>query len=199
MEKGGKEVNMYHAEIVYTEELCIRLSKVQYTLHEKAAKIIRVILGAIPFIAALAVGIDTLWGLLLILLSIYFFFSTDGFFERNGKRTYRAIGIRFRKFRYRFNDDVFIVNSGGVDKECAYDDIKELVTDGEYVYLFMNEKQAYMADLSTVTSDGRELSDVDESFRDFLQDKTKKKWKWVSGKMPFMYALKKKLHEIHNI
>lgn len=59
---------MYTKKIMYTKEQCIRLAKIQYYSFGKLRNFFRILLSVIPLIVGVIVGLDSIRGILLLVL-----------------------------------------------------------------------------------------------------------------------------------
>ena len=176
---------MVQAVINHTQETCLRLALVQDRCFGRTRKIIRVVLASIPIIIGFFVGYDNVWGILLLVLGVMFYYFTAYMYERDAERAFRMTPEKYRSVRYQFSENGFTVEAGNEKREVDYGKLCFLADDGSYYYLFINSQQAYMMELKDA---GREDA---ERFEAFLSEKTGKKWKPTDAREPFFRAMKK--------
>ena len=164
---------MYTKKIMYTKEQCIRLAKIQYYFFGKLRKFFRILLSVIPLIVGVIVGLDSIRGILLLVLGIYVYVKTASIYEIDGEKAYNSIKQNTAPFEYDFFENEFRVRLGEKEKTINYNSIYALVSDEEYIYLFLSDKQAYMVPINPLKKD-----ENDEVLK-FLNEKTGKPWKFI--------------------
>ena len=126
---------------MYTKEQCIRLAKIQYYFFGKLRKFFRILLSVIPLIVGVIVGLDSIRGILLLVLGIYVYVKTASIYEIDGEKAYNSIKQNTAPFEYDFFENEFRVRLGEKEKTINYNSIYALVRDEEYIYLFLSEKR----------------------------------------------------------
>ena len=162
---------MYKAEIEYSEETCLRLALVQDKCYGKTRLLFRVIFTMIPLITAYFVGIQKTLGVILIVLAVFFFYSTNFMYERDASKALQGTPEKYRKVKYYFHKECFSTEAGDLKNQIPYTDLYSLAKDGLYYYLFINPQQAYMLELK-----GEKSAKEEKEFENFLVSKTSKKW-----------------------
>lgn len=165
---------MFEARMTHTEGSCLRLARVQNICFGKERKTVRLILAAIPFLLGYAIGLDTTVGVLFIVFACFFYYKTSLMFERDAKKAFQQTPKKFMVVEYKFDEHVLKVYSGGIEKRIAYSSLYAMVSDKEYVYLFVNKQQAYMLSLETLVPENRQM------FCESLPKWSGKRWKYVS-------------------
>jgi len=176
---------MLQTGITHTQETCLRLALVKDKKFGTTRRLIRVILAAIPIVIGFFVGFDNIWGILLLVLGVYVYYSTSIMYRRDAERAFRGTPEQYRKVDYYFREHDILVEAGGAQKDVPYTEIKALFTDGTYYYLFVNTEQAYMMELKNPTR--KEW----ERFEAFLKEKTGKKVKTVVARESFFNAIRR--------
>lgn len=178
---------MLQTVIDHTRDSCLRLALVQDRCYGRTRRIIRVLLASLPIAAGLFLGPDTMWGILLLVLGVMFYYFTSYMYERDAERAFRLTPEAYRSVRYVFREDGFTVEAGDKKRDVLYGEICLLADDGSYYYLFINPQQAYMMELCQ--ADRTRAADWEA----FLTEKTGKRWKAVTAQEPFFHAVQKKL------
>ena len=180
---------MLQTGIIHTPETCLRLALVKDKKFGLTRRLIRVFLAAIPIVIGYFVGFDNIWGILLLVLGVYVYYSTSAMYQRDAEKAFHGTPEKYRKVDYYFRDKDILVEAGGVKKEVPYEEIKALFTDGTYYYLFINSEQAFMMELKNPTR--KEW----EEFESFLKDKTGKKMKTVVARESYINMLRRRSRE----
>lgn len=188
---------MYRAKIELTIEMCIKLAKAQYICFGAVTKVVRLLLAVFPFIISLYIGLDSIRGVLLMAFAVYFLATTADVYEIQGKKTFRIIGERFRRFSYIFLQEGVEVSSGGESRTVLYKEMTALVTDGEYAWLFLNRQQAFMLALQNIQCDNA-YTDQDK-FKNFLAERSGLTWRYISPKEFILTRLTKRLYSINGL
>ena len=180
---------MLQTGITHTQETCIRLALVKDKKFGVTRRLIRVFLAAIPVVGGFFVGLDSIWGILLVVLGVYVYYSTSAMYQRDAEKAFRGTPEKYRKVDYYFRDKDMLVEAGGLKKEVPYDSIKAMFTDGTYYYLFINSEQAFMMELKNPSR--KEW----EAFEAFLKEKTGKKLKTVVARESYINMLRRRNRE----
>ena len=162
---------MYQAEIEYTEETCLRLALVQDKCYGKARLFFRIFFSMIPLVAAYFVGIQKPLGVILIVLAVFFFYSTNFMYERDASKALLGTPEKYRKVKYYFHRESISIEAADLKKQIPSADLYSLAKDGLYYYLFINPQQAYMLELK-----GDSSAKEQKEFEGFLVSKVNKKW-----------------------
>ena len=170
---------MLEAEITHTMDTCLRLALVQDKRFGRTRRVVRGVIALLPILLGCAVGLENLWGILLLVLGVVLYWTSGHMYERDAEKAFRMTPEKYRRVKYYFRDRDMLVEAGGTQKAVGYGEILALITDGSYYYLFINPQQAYMMELRKPTR--RES----ERFEDFLREKTGRKWKVVIARRPF--------------
>ncbi len=147
---------MFRAGMNHTEETCLRLAQVQDTCFGRMRDRIRILLAAVPFLAGMFIGPDTLPGVLLIVFACFFYYKTGFMYRRDAEQAFQKTPERFRKVFYDFGADGFSVCSGGKEVEVPYQQLYALREDPDFGYLFLNGQQAYMFSWNSLKPKRRE-------------------------------------------
>lgn len=128
----------------HTEETCLRLAQVQDTCFGGMRRRIRLLLAAVPLMAGMLFGPDTMPGVLLIVFACFFYYKTGFMVQRDAEQAFQKTPERFRKVFYEFGADGISVCSGGEEVAVSYRQLHALREDADFGYLFLNGQQAYM-------------------------------------------------------
>ena len=171
---------MFKAKMDHTEETCLRLGEVQNRCFGKLRDRIRILLAAVPLLTGCIVGIDNIFGVLLIVLACMFYYKTAFMYRRDAHKAYSKTPERFRHVEYESGEDEICIESGGAEKKISYKALYALRTDSDYGYLFINGQQAYMF-LWTALSPKEQ-----DDFKEFIARKTGKNWETVKIRPSFL-------------
>lgn len=176
---------LYSAGIKHDKNSIISLFVTEFRIYEKRTVLFRLLLGAIFIIAAIFLNVATPIRGIMIAIGAWFISSTDFPARLRADENIRKFGNEFPIFKYEFKGSYFIVKEKK-SMNIDYSKVEHLVLDGEYIYIFMGRSNAIILDKKEVKGFLKNTDrDTIESFKIFLEEKTKKKFE-VSKSLIFL-------------
>ncbi len=159
----------YRAEITHTDKTVGELYKTQYYLYDKTRVITRFLIGFALIITAIVFALPLAVKGILLLLGAWLVSTPDFPSQIRAERNLSARKTALPVLSYEFFDDKMKIYGEG-SGDIAYDKIQFLIFDKNYFYLFLSKNSACMIDKNTISENTAE-------FMNFIEEKTKKKWR----------------------
>lgn len=167
---------LYSAGIKHDKSSVISLFVTEFRLYDKKIILFRLFFGAILVMSAIILSLPTPVRGIMIAAGAWFISSTDFPAGLRADENIRKFRGNFPNFKYEFNNSFFTV-IGRKSMNIDYSKIEHLVSDKDFVYIFMGKDNAIMLKKSELKSFLKESkNDVFESFQNFLEEKTAKKF-----------------------
>ena len=156
----------------HTEKTLESLAHMQYDLFSKGNYISRSVLSFGLLILGI-MNFSQWWGALLIVYASYLASSKYAAANHSARKISRSIkdaGLSFPASRYEFQKNAMIVITLPEETQLGdplfYSDVHRLGEDGDYFYIFRDQRGGYMLPK-------KELGGKEDEFRYFLEEKTK--------------------------
>ena len=163
---------VYKAEIKYTEKIIQDLYKTQYYTYEKIRIAIRFLFGFALIVMAVSFSLP-IWGRgAMLFLGTWLAVSTDFPAQVRADKVIQLRKGNFPGFVYEFFDEKIKLTSdsdSNKSMDIPYGNLKIIVYDEKYFYLFISKDSVCMIDKSTLEDQ--------EKFMSFIENKTGLAWK----------------------
>lgn len=133
------QVKMQH-----TEETIHRLAKVQYDTYCMGQKLVSFALALVLLLLGTAKVFGNSTSLVLIAFGCWSLMGMNVPARRNARKIIEWAKGNLPVSELQFSDDCIHIRGDGKDNQLKYEDIYSLISDGEYLYLFISRNSAYM-------------------------------------------------------
>ncbi len=152
----------------HTEDTVHRLAKVQFNTYSMGVKVVSMLVSVILLLLGMSEKFGAATSLVLMALGCWTLTSMNAPARRNAKKIIAQTKGDLPCSEFRFEEKGITVCGDGKTDKVEYGKLYSLITDGSYLYLFLNRYSAYMIPLNHMDpADG-------DALKRLLQEKTQK-------------------------
>ena len=158
------------ARITHSEKTIKSMAQAQYDAFRPASYYVMLVvslgfLAAGVFAPSLSQGIK----ILFLVIGSFTIVSLNAPARQLAEQVIKSLNGRYPKFEYRFGEASVQLTGSEPSAELRYGDVIRLHEDAQYLYLFIENKSAYMLDKKTVKPDM-------DTLKSFISGKTGLQW-----------------------